>query len=200
MSEWKVEEVVVGEHVPRMGNRFSQKLGQILVSMSGWKIEGELPNEKKLMIVIAPHTSNWDFIYCMSFILALRFKLSYMMKKEAFFWPFKGLFMKLGGIPIDRKASNNTVDQVVDWYRSNERMWVAITPEGSRSRREKWKNGFARIAFKAQVPVLVAGFDYPSKTVYLEPLRRMTDDAEYETEQIKQLVRSKYQGKHQDKL
>lgn len=196
MKHSDISTLEVGDNVPRMGAAWSRRLGLRLLKFSGWSIEGELPNCKQLMIVIAPHTSNWDFIYCMFFVLALRVRLSYMMKKEAFFWPFKNLFMKLGGIPIDRKAAGNTVDQVVDWYHKNTHMWVAITPEGSRARRDRWKSGFARIAYKANVPVLVAGFHYPNKTVYLEPLRQVSDDAEKEAEQLRQDVLARYQGKH----
>ena len=192
--------VVVGNQVPRMGNNVTSAIGRALVRLAGWKVQGELPNAKKLMVVVAPHTSNWDFVYCMFFVLALRLKLSFMMKKEAFFWPFKGLFMKLGGLPIDRKATGNTVDQVVDWYAKNASLWVAITPEGSRSKRERWKSGYARIAKAADVPILLVGFNYPDKTLYLENLGRVEEEPEAHTEALRLSVTARYTGRHKEKL
>ncbi len=183
------------EEVPRMGNGVTAAIGLFLVKLMGWRFEGEFPKEKKLMVALAPHTSNWDFIVAMPFILALKVKVSYMMKKEAFIWPFKSLFVWLGGIPIDRKAPTNVVQQVTSAFKENDKMWVAITPEGTRKRVAKWQSGFLRIAYLANVPIMLVAWDFPNKCICLDSLYQPTGNLEADMREIQRRF-SKYQGCH----
>lgn len=183
-------------NVPRAGNVFTRWLGRSILKVLGWRIVGELPNVKHVVVAAAPHTSNWDFIFAMSSIMAVGVKLSYLMKKEAFFWPFKSLFMSLGGIPIDRDASKDRVGQITQWYEKNEKVWVAITPEGTRSKVDTWKTGFLRIAEQAHVPVFLIGFDYQKKHVVLDRIWPTTGNNVNDAELIRRYMTSHYHGRN----
>jgi len=181
--------------MPRFGNGFTKGIGLLIVKMLGWRLEGEFPPEKKLMVALAPHTSNWDFVVAMPFIMALRLKASWLMKKEAFFFPFKHLFMWLGGIPTDRAAPGGMAKQVARQFRDNEKMWVAITPEGTRKKTAKWKNGFLRIAYAADVPILLVAWDFSNKCIQVDSVYRPIGDPETDMYEIRKRF-DKYQGRH----
>jgi len=162
--------------------------------LQGWRLTGEFPNEPKLMVALAPHTSNWDFVYAMPVIMALGIKVSFLMKKEAFIWPLGNLFSWWGGIPINRTAAGDMVEQVADWYESHDQVWVAITPEGTRKKNDQWKSGFLRIAYRAQVPVFLMAWDYPSKRMHCDKLFMPTGDHAADLEEIKQYFNGRYTG------
>ncbi|WP_233998633.1 lysophospholipid acyltransferase family protein [Microbulbifer pacificus] len=183
------------EEMPRVGNWLTQSIGLLIVKLLGWRFDGNFPPEKKLMVALAPHTSNWDFVVAMPFIMALKLKASWMMKKEAFFFPFKGLFMALGGIPTDRSAAGGMAKQVASQFKQNEKMWVAITPEGTRKKALKWKNGFLRIANAAGVPILLVAWDFPTKRICIDSLYHPTGDLEEDMREIQHRF-SKYRGRN----
>ncbi|WP_288132689.1 1-acyl-sn-glycerol-3-phosphate acyltransferase [Microbulbifer sp.] len=183
------------DEMPRAGNGFTGGIGLLIVKLLGWRLEGEFPPEKKLMVALAPHTSNWDFVVAMPFIMALKLKASWLMKREAFFFPFKSLFKGLGGIPTDRAAAGGMAKQVASQFRKNEKMWVAITPEGTRQKTARWKNGFLRIAYAANVPVLLVAWDFPTKRVVVDSLYRPTGKLEVDMHEIQKRFH-KYQGRN----
>ena len=189
----------MSESAPRFGNALVHAIGRLGLRLIGWKVSGDIPNVPRAVFSLAPHTSNWDFITAMFALMALGVKISYLMKKEAFFWPFKNLFMSLGGIPIDRQAAEDTVSQIVNWVNRSERMWVAITPEGTRKRVEKWKTGFLRVAHEAQVPVVLVAWDYPSKTIFVDKLWYPSGDHAADAEEIRHYINQKYTGRHPHK-
>ena len=183
--------------VASFGNRFTRWLGRVGLKLIGWRVTGEFPAEKKFLIALAPHTSNWDFVTAMLGLLAIGIKLSFLMKKEAFFWPLRDLFIALGGIPINRGAADDTVRQIRDWYNTHEKVCVAITPEGTRAKVDKWKTGFLRIARKAEVPLFIVAWDYPSKSIVLDKCWEFTGDNYIdEAEKIRTYINSRFTGKH----
>ncbi|MFL0805282.1 MAG: 1-acyl-sn-glycerol-3-phosphate acyltransferase [Agarilytica sp.] len=190
---------ILPEKVPSTGNALTRWLGRTILRSIGWQVKGELPNHAQVVICGAPHTSNWDFIVAMGVSLAMGIKFSYLMKKEAFIWPFRGLFMAMGGIPLDRGSSVDTVQQIAQWYRDHDQVWLAITPEGTRSKVERWKTGFLRIAHQAQVPVFLVGWHYPEKALYLDKLWHTTGDHVKDAEEIRAYLTSRYQGAHPEK-
>ncbi len=187
------------DQVPSTGNRLTRWVGRTLLRSIGWQVKGELPNHAQVVICGAPHTSNWDFIIAMGVSLAMGIKFSYLMKKEAFVWPFRGLFMAMGGIPLDRGSSEDTVQQIARWYRDHDQVWLAITPEGTRSKVARWKTGFLRIAHQAQVPVFLVGWHYPEKSLYFDKLWYTTGDHVKDAEEIRAYLTSRYQGAHPEK-
>ncbi|GAA5524825.1 hypothetical protein Maes01_01384 [Microbulbifer aestuariivivens] len=180
--------------VPRIGNRITSAIGVLALKLLGWRFEGELPAEKKLMVALAPHTSNWDFIVAMPVIMALRVKVSFMMKREAFFFPFKRLFMWFGGLPTDRSSPRGLAQQMARAYRSREKIWMAITPEGTRKKNSKWKSGFLRIAYAAKVPVLLIAWDFANKRMVVDSLYHPTGDLDTDMREIQRRF-SQYKGR-----
>jgi 1-acyl-sn-glycerol-3-phosphate acyltransferase len=140
---------------------------RLIFYLRGWKIEGDVPRDiKKYIIVVAPHTSNWDFLIGVAVRSIKKFKSNFLGKKELFKPPFGWLFYGLGGFPVDRQHKTNLVDQVIDLAKNNERFVIAITPEGTRKSVAKWKTGFYQIAFGAQIPIVFCSLDYKKKLVF----------------------------------
>jgi 1-acyl-sn-glycerol-3-phosphate acyltransferase len=135
----------------------------------GWRIVGEPPALKKYLIVVAPHTSNWDFMLGLAVRSIQRIPANFLGKIELFRPPHGWIFRWLGGYAVDRKSSTHLVDQIVSIAKKEERFIVAIAPEGTRSKVDKWKTGFYHIALGAGIPIVMAGVDYPSKTLTWSP-------------------------------
>lgn len=170
-------------------NRFTRWLGKTFLRLCGWRVVGQLPDEPKLVMIVAPHSSNWDGVWGMATKIALGFEVRVLGKAQLFWWPLSPLLRKLGVIPIDRKAPQGTVRQAVDMIRNADRIWFAITPEGTRKRVETWKTGFWKIARAANVPILMAYFHYPEKTVGVGELFWPSDDLEADMARIREYYR-----------
>ena len=131
-----------------------------------WEIIGDVPrNEKKYIIIVAPHTSNFDFILGVLVRGIVGFNSKYLGKKSLFKVPYGWFFRMLGGYPVDRSKTNNLVDQVVDIYDNHEEFVIAIAPEGTRKKVGEWKTGFYFIADKAKIPIVRCVFDRKRKRV-----------------------------------
>ncbi len=113
-----------------------------------------------------------------------------MMKQEAFFFPFKKLFVALGGVPVDRSKPKRAVLQTLKTFRDNEKFWLAILPEGTRKPVQSWKSGFIRIAAQADVPIFILGVDSRTKTLHLDRLAKPEEHAE----QLRLYVKQKFTG------
>lgn len=187
-------ETAIPEHMPQRRPGFSQKFGHTVLRLTGWKFTGQLPNEPKLLVVLSPHTSNWDFIIAVAILLALNLRVSFLMKKEAFFWPFTPMFLNFGAIPIDRSAAQDVVGQAAGWYAEHEQVWLGITPEGTRSKVNQWKTGFLRIAHRADVPIMLVGMDATTKSVVIDKVIRASGNYETQAEEIRQYMNHKFVG------
>ncbi|MBP6798916.1 MAG: lysophospholipid acyltransferase family protein [Luteimonas sp.] len=157
-------------------NAFTRWIGRSVLRLGGWRVAGPLPDVPKLVLIAAPHSSNWDGIWGFAAKLALGFEVKVLGKAQLFWWPLGPLLRRLGVIPIDRSSPQGTVGQAVDMIRRSERIWYALTPEGTRKRVEKWKSGFWKIAHEAQVPILPAYFHYPDRRIGIGPLFATTGD------------------------
>lgn len=160
-------------------------LSQFIFWISGWKIVGTAPSENQYIMVAAPHTSNWDFIYARAAFYIMGVPLKYTIKKELFFFPLGLILKALGGIPIDRKAKGNMVDKMADIYNQYERITILITPEGTRSYSPEWKAGFYHIARKANIPISLGYLDYAKKEAGIGPLIHPSDNYEADLDKIK---------------
>ena len=166
----------VGAVVPRTHGPLVAAFGRWMLTVAGWKIEGNFPDCPKMMLIVAPHTSNWDFLVGLMAKFALRLECRFMAKASLFWWPLGAFLRRMGGIAIDRAAADDVVMGSVRAYRDRERLVLAITPEGTRARVERWKSGFHRIARSAAVPVVLVVFDYGRKVVQLGPAFAATED------------------------
>jgi 1-acyl-sn-glycerol-3-phosphate acyltransferase len=146
-------------------NAFTRWLGRSVLRLGGWRVVGEFPDLPKLVLIAAPHSSNWDGIWGFAAKMALGFEVKVLGKAQLFWWPLGPVLRRLGVIPIDRSSAQGTVEQAVEMIRRSDRVWYALTPEGTRKRVERWKTGFWKIAHDAQVPILPAYFHYPEKVM-----------------------------------
>lgn len=183
-----------------MGNALTRWIGDMILKAMGWTLTGKLPNIKKAIIIGGPHTSNWDLFLAMGSMLSVGLKFSWMMKKEAFFWPLGGLWKSMGGIPIDRKAKLDVIGQVKEWFETQDAIWLGITPEGTRAKVENFKTGYLRIAKGIGVPLFIVGIDSVNKRVVLDKLWHPEGDIETENAAIKSYMYSTYQGIRPEKM
>ena len=139
------------------------RLANMILKLFGWRAEGSLAEWPKCVIVVAPHTSNWDFPVLMLIKVALGLKVRWMGKHTLFRPPFGWIMRWLGGLPIDRSVRHNMVEQAVESFRTHERLLLAIPPEGTRKRTPHWRSGFYHIALGAQAPIAFGFADYRRK-------------------------------------
>jgi len=168
----------VGARVPRRGNAFTAGAGWLNQLVTGWRVVGEMPDIPRFVLIVAPHTSNWDFLHGLGAKGVLRLGARFLGKHTLFRGPV-GVFLRwLGGIAVDRRAAHGIVGESVRAFAEAEQLCLVLTPEGTRAWVKEWKSGFYRIAVGASVPILVVKFDYRSKSVVLGPLFQPTGDYE----------------------
>jgi 1-acyl-sn-glycerol-3-phosphate acyltransferase len=158
---------------------------RFIIWLIGWQVRMEIPPINKYIVIIVPHTSNWDFIIgkLANWCSGQRPKI--LVKKEAFKFLIGPIIRMWGGVPIDRKNTVNIVDQVVKYFDENEKFVLGITPEGTRKRNPDWKTGFYRIALKANVPIYFGYIDFGTKKAGMHDFLMPTGDMENEINQIK---------------
>jgi 1-acyl-sn-glycerol-3-phosphate acyltransferase len=157
---------------------FMHGLSRLLFRLAGWKTEGAVHQPPRFVIIAAPHTSNWDAVIMVVAAYIFRIRISWFIKREAFFFPLGTLIRAVGGIPIDRDARRNVVAQAVEQFTQNERLILAVPPEGTRGKSEGWKTGFYHIAHGAGVPIVLGYLDYRRKVAGLGPAFVPTGDIE----------------------
>lgn len=166
-----------------------------ILRLCGWKLSVTVPDVPKCIICVAPHTSNWDFLWGKLAYAAVGRKAEFLIKEEWFFWPMKYFFRAVGGIPVPRKRGSALTDYLVERFRTAPQMNLAITPEGTRSRTSKWRTGFLRIAHSAGVPVMLGVLDYEKKLILIEDEFVPTGDIDADMAAIKRFYRP-FKGKH----
>lgn len=167
----------------------------ILNKILGWKVINTLPDASKCIIVVAPHTSNWDFIIGKLAYSSIGRTANFLIKKEWFIFPFNLFFKSIGGIPVERSKNNSMTGFLTAEFEKHNKLHLAITPEGTRKPVKEWKKGFYFIAVKANVPILLIGLDYSKKEASLLDLFYPSGD--YKTDIVK--IKSYYKdikGKH----
>ncbi len=163
-----------------------------MLKLTGWKVKGEMPEGvKKMVIIEAPHTSNWDYLVGMLCISAKGVNVNVVIKKELFFWPLGPVLRMLGGIPLDRSGSANKVESLAKLFEKYDELYFAITPEGTRSLVTNWKKGYYYIALSAGVPIMLTAIDYPSKTGFIGELVYPTGDYDKDFKKIEAYYRDK---------
>jgi 1-acyl-sn-glycerol-3-phosphate acyltransferase len=183
--------------MPQFPARRWRQVYRAWVEASGWRLEGELPDVPKLVLIVAPHSSWWDGIWGLLFKVAMGLDIAFMAKRELFRWPLGGLLRRLGGVPIARGEKGDVVRQMVDRFQRVDRLWLCIEPEGTRKAVKRWKSGFWHIAAQAGVPILPAYFDYPRKVIGLGPVFYPTADTDADIAALRAFYapfRGKYRG------
>ena len=164
--------------LPRRGNAFSKAVSRALLAAWGWRVEGEFPCAPKMVAIVAPHTSNWDFIVGILAVFAIGIRVRFLAK-HTLFKPWLGWLMRwFGGIPVVREAPQGLVPQAVAAIESAQSMFLAITPAGTRSSTKPWKSGFYRIAVDARVPIFPVIFDGAHRAIRFLPAFEPSGDYE----------------------
>jgi 1-acyl-sn-glycerol-3-phosphate acyltransferase len=178
------------DRVPRARRPLLAALARMVLRITGWKLDVQLPNEPKMVILAAPHTSNWDGVIAITAGLALDIHMNIFVKHSLFRPPFGRLLRTLGAMPIDRRAPGGTVAVITRAFAKQPQMLVALAPEGTRSRAEKWKRGFHQIASNAGVPIVCAYIDYRRKRIGIGPVFRPSDSYAADLETIQAFYRT----------
>jgi len=156
----------VGEAVPRRGSAFGRGLGRLVLRLGGWSVTGTIPSLSHAVIIVGPHTSNWDFVVGMAAMLALDLDLRFLGKHTIFRWPLGPIVRFLGGIPVDRtRPQSGRVEALATRFKTSDHLLLALSPEGTRKIVRRWHTGFHHIATAAGVPIIPAALDYGTHTI-----------------------------------
>jgi len=155
--------------VPQVKSAWRRTLGSIGLRALGWRIEGNLPDLPKFVLIVAPHTSNRDFFVGFIVYLALQLETLWFAKHTALRGPIGALGRYFGAVAIDRARAGNVVPAYIEEFARRERMVLTLTPEGTRRRVAEWKMGFHRVALGAGVPIVPAALDYSARCVRFGP-------------------------------
>jgi len=179
----------LGDAIPKQNSKILPLIGNLVLRIFNWQTEGDIPNLPKFVVVGAPHTSNWDFVYTMAFIFSVNIKIYWMGKHTLFRRPFGGIMRRMGGIAIDRRAPKGTVGQMVEVFNNQDKLILLIPPEGTRKKVENWKTGFYHIAHGANVPILLAYLDYGRKVIGFGPTITPSGDVAADMQRIQSFYR-----------
>ena len=154
-----------GPSVPRTGGALSRLVGRAVLRAIGWRLVGGFPDLPKFVIIVAPHSSNWDFPVGVAAKMALRLKVTFLAKNSLFSFPLGILMRALGGMPVDRSTSNDLVSGIVSEFARRDTLVLVVAPEGTRRKVERWKTGFYHIARGAAVPIVPVALDWGNRAV-----------------------------------
>ena len=140
-------------------------LARRLLGLTGWRVEGEWPDCPKFVVIVAPHTSNWDFVIGILAMFATGLRASWLGKHTIFRFPLATVLRWLGGEPIDRSTPHGTVRTAIDHFRTRSQWVLGLSPEGTRRRVDRWKTGFYRIAVGTGVPIVPVTMDYRTRVL-----------------------------------
>jgi len=174
-------------------------LSGFILWLAGWKLDIRVPSDKKYVIIVAPHTSNWDFIIgkLVSWVAGIKPKV--LVKKEAFNVVSRPFILMWGGIPVDRSNTADLLEQVFKLFEENDEFALSLTPEGTRKRNPNWKTGFYRIAVKASVPIYLAYIDYGTRQAGFHQKYVPTGDMDLDIKKIKSYYKD-MKGKYPDRF
>lgn len=163
-----------------------------------WKSINNLPKEPRYVVIAYPHTSNWDFPLGIFYIIGSGVPFRYMGKDALFKWPQKYLFKALGGFSVNRSKTTSLTTRMAEFINSQDKIALALSPEGTRSNIKYWRTGFYYIALEAKIPIAFAVLDYENREVGIKDSFMPTGDIDADMETIKNYF-SGTKGKHPNK-
>lgn len=158
------------------------RISRWLLSVAGWRLIGPAPALDKYVVILYPHTSNWDFVLSILCAWGLRVPVAFLAKHTLFEGPMGWIFRVTGGIPVRRAANENVVGQVTRLVEEQPRIALSIAPEGTRKKTDHWKSGFYHIALESKLPVALAFIDADTRTAGFGPLVTLSGDRERDLE------------------
>lgn len=175
---------------PQAHARWRRWLGVGLMRLTGWRIEGNFPDLRKFVMIVAPHTSNWDFFYGACAYFALQLETTWLVKHTALKGPVGAIARYFGAAGIDREHAGNVVHACIAEFQRRDAMILTITPEGTRKKVSEWKKGFYRVAVAAKVPIVPVAFDFPRKRILINPVFFPSGDLDADLP----IIRAHYRG------
>ena len=171
-------------------SKLAHSIARFILRLTGWRTEIISPHTTHYVMIGAPHTSTWDFFVMLLLMAAESIPIRWLGKDSLFRWPL-GIFMRsLGAIPVNRRESNNLVDQIAAKFDEHDEIIIGLAPEGTRTKTSRWRTGFYYIALKADVPIVMAYIDYKNKVCGLGPSIKPTGDIQADFE----IIREFYSG------
>ncbi|WP_334020177.1 1-acyl-sn-glycerol-3-phosphate acyltransferase [Alteromonas sp. S015] len=162
--------VKVGANIPRKWPNWLSSFAAWVLAKRGWRVKGELINQKKAILAVAPHTSNWDFFIGLFVVFSFKLNINFFGKHTIFTPPLGAIVKRLGGIPIERSKAHGVVTSIANNIKEADQLILALAPEGTRSPIYPWKTGFMHIAQETEIPIQVIGLDYDRKVIELGPI------------------------------
>ena len=181
-----------------MVNAVQHAIGSAWLGVAGWKLVSATSLPDSYVVIAAPHTSNWDFPFTLATAWAMRLDFKYLGKHTLFTGPFGWFFKSVGGIPVDRRAPQGLVSQVVDRFREVPALVVAVPPEGTRARVSYWKSGFYHIAYGAGVPIGLGYLDFGRRQCGIGGFIQPTGDIHADMDKIRAFYRDIH-GRHPER-
>jgi len=180
----------LGPLTPQKSNILTRAIGRSLLLGFRWQVKGKVHNAPKLVMVLAPHTSACDFFIALASMLAVGFRSSWLIAAKHAWWPLGFFMRRLGGIPVHRSTPHDVVSQIVKTFNDNDRLLLALSPEGTRKKVAKWKTGFWHIAAGAGVPIQLVSFDYTKRITECGPVIDTSNNIEADMK----LIQKYYKG------
>jgi 1-acyl-sn-glycerol-3-phosphate acyltransferase len=163
----------------------ARKIARGILRAGGWRMVGAIPDVPKAILLGAPHSSNWDGLWAFAAKVAMGLDVRIFAKHQLFWWPLGPILHRLRVIKVNRDAAHGMVAQISRRFDEETQLWIGIAPEGTRSKVERWKPGFWKIAKTANVPVIPAYFHYPDKIIGIGEPFYLSDDMEADIARIR---------------
>ena len=160
-------------------------LGRLIIFIFGWRVEGQPPDCRDMLVIAAPHTSNWDGLLLLGAAYSLHLRINWLAKNTLFV-PVLGRILKsFGGVPVERKRNTNMVERLAQQISAGTGTALVVPPAGTRSYTPYWKSGFYRIALAANIPVVCGYLDYDRKVAGLGPSFYLSGNMQQDMDRIR---------------
>ena len=184
----------IPDHLRANRPRILRFIGKAAMKITGWKTVGHFPRDERVVLVVGPHTSNWDFVVSMSAVLSWDINIHWVGKHSIFKKGFRRVLRKMGGIPVNRANPDALKEEIVDITNKYKGFIIGLAPEGTRKKVERLKTGFLRIANDTNSKIMLAGIDFSNKTIELGEFFSPSGDVEQDLNNIKHYF-SNFSGK-----
>ena len=181
--------------------KFIQRLGKIVLKIFGWTVKGTISDkhsQDKLVIIVAPHTSNWDGILGIATVAGLDARITFIGKHTVFKFGLGTFLRYMGGIPVDRSKPGGIINNAINQMKNINGALIAMSPEGTRSKVKEWKTGFLRIAKELNTNIIPASLDFSKKEILLGDVFTPSGNNEKDIADLKEYY-SEFVPKHPER-
>ena len=184
----------IPDHLIAHRPKFLKLFGKLVMKVTGWKTLGHFPKDERVILVVGPHTSNWDFMVAMSAVLSWDINIHWLGKPSLFKKGVRRILKSLGGIPVNRANPEELMNEIYAITAQYQGFMIGMAPEGTRKKVERLKTGFLRIATQTNSKIMLAGIDFSNKTILLGDFFTPSGDIEKDLTSIKDYF-SNFSGK-----